>query len=289
MITLHFLKTVWSDIILLQEDGETALIDAGTAEQFPMLRDYLDRLGVRRLSFMLLTHFHCDHYGGMPALLRHLPVGRVYLKEYSGLDRWTSSGADADDAYRADEMRKYLALRELALEKSELMQVENLNAIEFHGHPIRLYNTQNSVRAIYEDARYPDTFHRYTQTENQNSLAAVMKAHGVNVFFGGDMFDAPGAHPDADHINRRIAAQIGERMDIYKAPHHGTSNTASPEALAVYRPRIAIITNGEPWISQYDAEANLRAANPDVRIYRTEHHHVIVTIADDGQIDVRED
>lgn len=58
---IHFLKTMWSDIIILQGEKETAFIDTGTADQFPMIRSCLDALGVQELSFILLPHFHRDH------------------------------------------------------------------------------------------------------------------------------------------------------------------------------------------------------------------------------------
>ena len=59
-VRFYFLKTMWSDLISLQGDHETAMIDTGTEDQFPMLRDRLERLGIRELSFILLTHFHRD-------------------------------------------------------------------------------------------------------------------------------------------------------------------------------------------------------------------------------------
>lgn len=284
---LHFLKTVWSDLIVLEERGRFALVDTGMADQFPMLRDYLDKLGAKALDFILLTHFHRDHYGSIPDLIKTYPVGTVYFKEYSGLDANTAWGSEADDAYRADELEKYRAMQALIREKSTLVQAEGLSEIAFAGHPIRLYNTENSMRAIYEDPSCPETYRRYVFGENQNSLAAVLTAYGVNVFLGGDVMDAPAPHPLADYVNRRIAREIGRPMDVYKAPHHGTVRTATPEALAIYRPRVAIITNGEEFLTQHsDCIDNLKNANPDVRIFLTERETVVVTIGEDGSVSV---
>ena len=108
---------MWSDIIILQGEKETAFIDTGTADQFPMIRSCLDALGVQELSFILLTHFHRDHYGCIPALLDHYRVGKVYLKEYSGLDCTTAWGSPADDAYRASESSTFHAMGTCAAEK----------------------------------------------------------------------------------------------------------------------------------------------------------------------------
>lgn len=119
---IHFLKTVWSDIIILEDNGHFAMIDTGVADQFPQIMDFLNKRGAKKLDFILLTHFHRDHYGSIPALLDALPVEKVILKEYSGLDRTTAWGTIADDAYRADEMRKYRAIQEQIRQKSHLLQ-----------------------------------------------------------------------------------------------------------------------------------------------------------------------
>ncbi len=115
---IHFLKTMWSDMILLKEGREAALIDTGTAEQAMDLSDYLEQQGIRELAFILVTHFHKDHYGGVPAIFSRFRVGEVYLKEYSGLDHITSWGAPADDAYRQQETETFEAIRTLAKEKA---------------------------------------------------------------------------------------------------------------------------------------------------------------------------
>lgn len=173
---IHFLKTVWSDIIILEEDGHFAMIDTGMADQFPQIMEFLRERGAEKLDFILLTHFHRDHYGSIPALLDALPVDQVILKEYSGLDRTTAWGTVADDEYRHAEMEKYKAMQKLVRERSRLLQAENLTSVDFMGHSLCLYHTENSIRTIYEDEACPETYHQYTVSENQNSLAVWMEA-----------------------------------------------------------------------------------------------------------------
>ncbi len=279
------MKTMWSDIILLQGEGETALIDTGTAEQFPMIQAYLDGLGIRDISFILLTHFHKDHYGSIPALLDHYAVGRVYLKEYSALDCTTAWGTPADDAYRNSEADAFRAIRKHVQRKSRAVPCEDLTEIDFEGHALQLFSTSNSMRTIYEDSAHPETFHRYAFSENQNSLAALLRIHGTKIFFGGDVHDLPSAHPLADRVNYQIARQIGEEIDLYKAPHHGTRGTGLPETMRIYRPRSVVITNGLKYLPP-DSEIfqSLRAVRPDAKIYLTENQHVVFRVDTDGTL-----
>lgn len=278
---IHFLKTAWSDMILLQSHDKLALIDTGFEEQYPQLEEYIHALGFTSIEFILLTHFHRDHYGSIPKLLDNFQVGKVYLKEYSGLDSTTAWGTAADDAYRQSETEKYINMQKIITKKSELVQVENIKSIDFSGHKLSLYSTENSIRKIYEDESHPETYHKIAFSENQNSLAAFMKVNGTNLFFGGDILDLPASHPLADCVNYQIAKEIGEQIHIYKVPHHGTYNTGLPKTLEIYRPKIAIITNEVEYVTnQSDALTNLRNANPDVQIHFTEKENIVFEIAE---------
>jgi competence protein ComEC len=72
-----FLDVGQGDAILIRSGKRAALIDAGVSES-AILPQLVDR-GVNRLEFMLLTHAHPDHCGGIPALLRHLEVNRLLV------------------------------------------------------------------------------------------------------------------------------------------------------------------------------------------------------------------
>lgn len=274
---LHFLKTKWSDIIILESNGETALIDTGFEEQYDQLAEYLKKLGVSRIKFILLTHFHRDHYGNIIALTENFSVEKVYMKEYSGLDCTTAWGSEADDAYRCLELNKYKEMVEAIARNSELIPVEGLRSISFGKYDLKLFFTENSIREIYEDASCPDTYHKIAFSENQNSLGIFIKADGKNIFLGGDILDRCSAHPKADHVCCQVAQSIGEQIDIYKAPHHGTVHTACEKALAIFRPKTAVITNEDAYLNtESDVYDLLRRANPEVKILLTDPGNVVI-------------
>ena len=55
---LHFLKITWGDIIILKKDSKIAMIDTGYEENFDEIAQYLDKLCIKEIEFILLTHFH---------------------------------------------------------------------------------------------------------------------------------------------------------------------------------------------------------------------------------------
>lgn len=66
---------------LLVQDGRAAFIDTGTNFSLPRLLAALDALGLARsaVEWVIPTHVHLDHAGGVGALARELPDARVLV------------------------------------------------------------------------------------------------------------------------------------------------------------------------------------------------------------------
>lgn len=281
---LHFLSITWGDIIILKTSDEVAMIDTGYEAHFDSIKAYLDKMNVKKISFILLTHFHRDHYGSIPSLVKNYDVEKVYFKDYSALDKTTAWGTIADDNYRKDEYNKCQEMKKVIEENSRLIQVENIDKIKFGDYELKLYNNRNTIKEIYEDKNRPDTYHKISFSENQNSLAAFLKVNGVNVFFGGDIFDRESVHPLSDYVNYQIASTINEEIDIYKVPHHGTNACNSDMALDIYKPKVAVITCDDEYLENNSTiYQDLIRANKDVKILLTEDYNIVIKIKDDGK------
>lgn len=79
---VHFIDVGQGDAVLLEENGEFALVDAGLPENSYQLKEYLKRAGVTRLRYVVMTHPHADHYGGMQAVIESIPVDLVILPDF---------------------------------------------------------------------------------------------------------------------------------------------------------------------------------------------------------------
>ena len=282
---IHFLNITWGDCIVLQEGDQFGMIDTGYDRNFEQICEYLDKLGVRKLSFILISHFHVDHYGSLKRLVERYPVDRVYLKEYSALDKTTAGGKVADDAYRNEEIAKWNEIKAAIDAYSCYVRVEEAKTIDFGSTELRLFRNENIVRKVYEDSSVAESYHTITLQENHNSLAAFMTVNGVNVLFAGDIVDGPTIHPMAGYANYQIASALQQELDIYKVPHHGTRFCNEDKTLEIYKPKIAVITNGEEYLHNSSTICeDLRRANPDVRILCTEKCDVVLTITDEGTI-----
>ncbi len=68
---------------LVRREGTTMLIDPGPSSTIQHLEEELDALAVKKIDFVLITHIHIDHVGGLGHLLERHPETRVVCKPSS--------------------------------------------------------------------------------------------------------------------------------------------------------------------------------------------------------------
>lgn len=70
--------------LFVTPDGHSVLIDAGNPEVSRLTGDHpsserivaaAQKLGVRKIDYLIITHYHVDHVGGVEGLLNRMPVG----------------------------------------------------------------------------------------------------------------------------------------------------------------------------------------------------------------------
>ena len=66
-------------------DGKTMLIDGGNKDDSNLIYSYLQRQGVSHLDYIIATHAHEDHVGGLSGALSYATAGTVYcpVRSYS--------------------------------------------------------------------------------------------------------------------------------------------------------------------------------------------------------------
>jgi competence protein ComEC len=77
-ILVHYIDVGQADSILVQVNGKNLLIDAGNRDDGTKVVSYLRKHGVKSLDFVVATHPHEDHIGGMSTVLKDFPVQEFY-------------------------------------------------------------------------------------------------------------------------------------------------------------------------------------------------------------------
>ena len=80
-LQIHFLDVGQADSILITNNNHSMLIDAGNNEDGKKIVTYLENLGITSLDYVLGTHPHEDHIGGLDDVINNLSVKEIYLPE----------------------------------------------------------------------------------------------------------------------------------------------------------------------------------------------------------------
>ncbi len=190
------------------EPGRAVVVDTGP-DPGPV-RGCLDRLGVRRVPLVVLSHLHADHIGGLSALLEGRAVGAVAL------------GALREPQWAFDRVRRLTTDAGVPLVLLHTGQV-----LRWPGLTIEVIGPRRppTPRAGEDDGT------------PINDASLVLRAHTAagRVLLTGDIELAAQAE--------LLGSGVDLRADVLKVPHHG-SRRSLPEFLAAVRPRVALVSVG---------------------------------------------
>lgn len=107
-LEVHYIDVGQADCTFLRCNGQTMLIDGGNAEDSDLVVSYLLNQNVKKLDYVVNTHAHEDHVGGLPGVLAVFEVGAVWcpVTEYS-------SSCFEDFAHYADQQYLKLTMPEI--------------------------------------------------------------------------------------------------------------------------------------------------------------------------------
>lgn len=81
-ISVHFLDVGQGDSTFIElTDGRTMLIDAGTADYGQNIIEYIKGMGYTKIDYLVATHPHADHIGGMTDVVESFDIGAIYMPD----------------------------------------------------------------------------------------------------------------------------------------------------------------------------------------------------------------
>ena len=81
---VHYIDVGQGDSELICCGGEYMLIDAGEPSASDTVVDYLNDHGIEKLEYVVCSHGHADHCGGLDAVVENFDVGTVFTSPYPG-------------------------------------------------------------------------------------------------------------------------------------------------------------------------------------------------------------
>lgn len=80
-LTVSFLDVGQADAILIQNKDENMLIDAGNNEDGKLIVSKLQSYGIEKIDYLIGTHPHEDHIGGMDDVINNFEIGEIFMPD----------------------------------------------------------------------------------------------------------------------------------------------------------------------------------------------------------------
>ncbi len=258
-LKIYFLDVGQGDAAVVQlPDNKILLIDAGdqsaAADQGEkVIAPFLRKLGVRKIDWLVMTHPHDDHIGGMNYILQHFEVSKVM---------------ESGQFYDSEIYRNIL---HTCVEKKTGIERIRAGAALAIDKEVALYCLHPGGEFVSETGPAPF---------NTNNASVVLKLEyrDVSVLFTGD------AEWESD--SKISTYKNFLKSDILKVAHHGSWNGTSDELIALVQPRYAVVSCGAFNKFNHPSPAviqNLSAANAEV--FRTDRHGAVIFQTDGRTIE----
>jgi competence protein ComEC len=219
--------------------GESLLIDAGfggnDGRDANRVMAAVHAAGLKQIDYLLITHFHPDHDGGVGALAKQIPI-RTFI-DHGGFDPAVLRDTAATDIAAYD---AYVPVRATG----KHLEPKPGDRLPLKGVDVMFVSSAGATitKAVAGSARRTPGCPSLAPSPNEK--LENPRSTGVHLRFGefrfidlGDLSGAP------LHSLVCPANKLG-RIDAYLLPHHGGSDVAHPSLIAALNPRVAIFNNG---------------------------------------------
>ena len=78
-LKVNFIDVGQADSILIQQGSSSMLIDAGNNVDGALVNKYIKDQGITKLDFIIGTHPHEDHIGGLDYVINSFRIGKIYM------------------------------------------------------------------------------------------------------------------------------------------------------------------------------------------------------------------
>jgi competence protein ComEC len=240
-------------LVLNAGSGSVVVVDTGPDPA--ALDRCLDRLGVREVHTVVLTHFHADHVGGLPALWEERPPGQLLV---TGLAEPASAAA---------------AIREQAAEAGVTLRVPTQGEVRRAG--AITWQVLGPSPQLVSGAMAAEG-----SPANNASLVLLVETHGVRILLSGDV------EPEAQQVLDESFPAL--RVDVLKVPHHGSAYQ-DLDLLTGLGARLALVPVGvDNDYGHPSGEVLTALERSGALVARTDLSGDVAVVADEGQLTLRE-
>ncbi len=244
-LQVYFLDVGQGDSTLVVCDGESMIIDGGPLSTSDFLYSFIrNTLKLDHMDYMISTHPHEDHVGGLAAVLNAVPVDLILTPT----TEW--------DSKKFESMKTYAAMQGTPI------------SIPNEGDTLHLGGATITILHCWPEAR------DYSGT---NDMSIV-----VRIDYGKTSFIITGdAEMYSEYM--MIDSGLPLKADVLRVAHHGSYTACSQQFIDAVDPTYAVISCGEGNSYGHPHQVVLdRLTN--TKLYRTDLQGTILCVSDGTKI-----
>ena len=239
-IKVHMFNTTRKftfDCFLIQIDGINVMVDFGMHGDVPDIANQMNGLGVTKIHYAYITHYHSDHIGGLSRFLTetHLDFSqcKFYIPPQADWNRVNTGTTGSTGAFLRDvEIGVRSDLNTLASGYTIMQDGMTINF--FDNCSLTFYNVGETYWNNYYDANYTDGTHSSPTDYNDFSIMGLIKFNDSHILLTSDIgYTAQGLN----------SKNVPESLTLYQIPHHGLDKNIHPLWLKAIDTEFAFISN----------------------------------------------
>jgi competence protein ComEC len=241
-LTITVLDVGQGDATLIESpSGQTLLFDGGyNGKGNSVILPFLASRGITHLDYMVASHYHADHVGGLDEVAGAMPVGVAYDRGWSYTTVTYSNYASA-----VAPIRQTLTAGQII----DLGEGVTVTCLALNGN--------GQVSSPYSNSSY----------ENEYDVCLLVEYGGFDFFQAGDLT----GNPDSGYadIESSVAPLAGD-IDVYRVSHHGSYSSSIASFLQTVQAEVSIISVGSNTYGHPHQSVLDRLVQYGSHVYQTE-------------------
>lgn len=250
--SVQFIDVGQGDATLIKISGKNILIDGGDNDKGGIVVDYLKKQKVEKIDYMIATHPHADHIGGLDNIINNFKVENIILPKL------TDDMVPTTKTY------------------TDLLQAIMNNKINvIQAKPNTSYNVGNGKLTLLAPIG------QYTDINNM-SVVSKFSIGDVSFLITGDASE----QSEKDLIDKNVDL----KSTVLRVAHHGSKSSTTKAFLEKVNPSYAIISVGKDNKYGHPDKIVTDLINKNqIETYRTDYNGNIVFYTDGKDIKINTD
>lgn len=255
-LEIYMIDVGQGDSFVLLQDDKVLLIDAGTMYNMDATNKALKELGVKKIDYAILTHYHQDHSAGLFSIMLNYKIDHMYVTDMS-----------KHNFFDLDAFHFVIgALTKVAHYFSGSKMIEGVKAEDGTFKTFWFADSYVEFLAPIDD--------EYEKINNYSLVAKVTYGEKT-ILFTGDI--------EKEVEQQLLDAGVDLSADVYKAAHHGSMTSNTEAFMDAVNPEVVLISSDNGNHNSYGHPVRPfmdYLEEKFIRVYRTDESGTVKIIID---------